>query len=264
MTEPIRPLRSRALIGMVHLAPLPGSPASKWSLDRIIAQACTDALHLSESGFDALLMENFGDAPFRATTVDAHTVACMTVVGRAVRQAVSLPIGINVLRNDATAALAIATTCDAAFVRVNVHCGVYATDQGIIEGRADETLRYRNRLNNNTAIFADVHVKHASPLRAQPISMAAEEVAYRGRADGIIVTGTGTGKPTCIEDVLRVREAVPDRPIFVASGATINKVHDLLAIADGIIVGTAIKENGQTTAPVDRARAEAFFKAARN
>jgi membrane complex biogenesis BtpA family protein len=248
---------------MVHLAPLPGSPACELPLERICQDACRDAGVLAEAGFDAIVMENFGDSPFRALTVDPHTVAAMTMVARAIRRDVDLPLGINVLRNDALAAVAIATVCEAAFVRVNIHTGVYATDQGIIEGRADETLRYRKKLGSRVAILADVHVKHASPLLAQSIAEAAEEAAYRGRADGLIVSGTGTGKPTSMVDLQAVRQAVPDRPVFVGSGASVKNVSELLSVADGVIVGTTIKRGGRTTAAVDAERARAFVKAAR-
>lgn len=256
-------LPPRALIGMVHLAPLPGSPASELPLERICENARTDARMLADAGFDAIVVENFGDSPFRATTVDPHTIAAMTLVARSIRNEVSLPLGINVLRNDALAAVAIATICEAAFVRINIHTGVYATDQGIIEGRADETLRYRKKLGSRTAIFADVHVKHASPLLVQPIAEAAEEAAYRGRADALIVSGTGTGKPTSVIDLKAVRDAVPDRPILVGSGASVRTIRELLSIADGAIIGTAIKQDGRTTGPVDPERARAFVQAAR-
>ncbi len=257
-------LPEHALIGMVHLAPLPGSPAGEQSLEHICEDACSDARLLAEAGFDAIIVENFGDSPFRATMVDPHTVSCMTIIARAIRREVDLPIGINVLRNDALAAVAIATVCEAAFVRINVHTGVYATDQGIIEGRADETLRYRRRLDSWVGILADIHVKHASPLLNQSIELAAEEAAYRGRADGLIVSGAGTGKPTSLADLRAVRDAVPDKPIFVGSGATVENIRELLAIADGVIIGTAIKQDGCTTAPVDPARAEAFVREARS
>src|SRR5207253_4051235 len=191
-------LQPRALIGMLHLPPLPGSPEGQWPLARIIEYTCEDARRLAAAGFHALIIENFGDAPFRATCVDAHTVASMTIVARAVRSAVDLPLGINVLRNDPLAAIAIATVVGAQFIRVNVHAGVYATDQGIIEGRADETLRYRKLIGSSAAIFADVHVKHAQPLSCPNIAEAAEETAYRARADGLIVSGAGTGKPTSL------------------------------------------------------------------
>lgn len=262
----------RALIGMVHLQPLPGSPGSTLPLTAVVEAARSDARALAEAGFDALMIENFGDAPFRPGAVDAHTVSAMTVVVQAVRSEVDIPIGINVLRNDARAAIAIAVVCDATFVRVNIHCGAYATDQGIIEGQADETLRYRRRLGGGAlgaddapapAIFADVHVKHASPLLSQSIAEAAEETAYRGRADGLIVSGTATGKPTPPDDVHAVRKAVPDRPILIGSGATSDNARELLAVADGIIVGTAIKQDGRTSAPVDPLRAAAFVQAAK-
>lgn len=258
------PLPPKALVGMVHLDALPGSPACTESLRAIIESACADARALRDAGFGAIMVENFGDAPFRAVRVDPHTVACMTVVARAVREAVAIPIGINVLRNDAQAALAVATVAQADFVRINVHCGVYATDQGIIEGRADDTLRYRSLLGSTVAIAADVHVKHARPLSTEDIASAAEETAYRGRADALIVSGTGTGKPTDLADLRTVRAAVPDRPLVVGSGASPDSVRELLAIADAIIVGTSIKQGGRTTAPVDAARARALVAAARS
>lgn len=272
MDGPIRRLPDQAIIGMVHLAPLPGSPAGRQPLSKVVQAACHDARLLADAGFDALIIENFGDAPFRPTTVDPHTVAFMTVAVRAVMAAVSIPVGVNVLRNDAIAAVAIAGVCGAAFVRVNVHTGAYATDQGLMEGRADETLRYRRRLTggaqgNQTAampaILADVHVKHAMPLAAAPIAQTAEEAAYRGRADGLIVSGAATGKPTDLADLKAVREAVPDRPVYVGSGVTPDTVAEWLAVANGVIVGTAIKRDGLTTAPVDAARAAALVKAAR-
>lgn len=264
MATSLRPLPPRALIGMVHLAPLPGSPSESHTLNEVLRLALEDAKALADAGFDALMIENFGDAPFRATEVDPHTVAAMSLVARTVRRAVDVPLGINVLRNDTRAALAIATCCEAAFVRVNVHVGVYATDQGIIEGRADETLRYRRRLNSDVAILADVHVKHAVPMSHPSIAEAAEETAYRGKADGLIVSGTATGKPTSLEDLRTVRLAVPDRPVYVGSGASAANIRALLQCADGAIVGTAVKQDGRTTAPVDPLRAKTFIQAARS
>jgi hypothetical protein len=208
------------------------------------------------------MMENFGDAPFRPGAVDPHTVACMTVIARRLAEVVPLPLGINVLRNDPIAALAIAHTVGAKFIRANVHCGVYATDQGMIEGRADETLRYRRAIGCSAAILADVHVKHASPMLQQSIEEAAEETAYRGRADALIVSGSGTGKATAMNDLYAVRKVVPDRPLLVGSGVNAQTVRDILQVADGVIVGTAVKENASTTAPVDARLAGDFVKAA--
>lgn len=266
----LRPLTAPAVVGMVHLPALPGSPGHRRPMARLIDHALTDARRLEEAGCDAVLMENFGDAPFRATKVDPHTVAAMTMVGLAIRREVGLPLGVNVLRNDPRAALAVATAVGASFVRINVHCGVYATDQGVIEGRADDTLRYRRRLSpvadgagNGVALLADVMVKHARPMSTGNIAEAAEETAYRGRADGLIVSGTATGRPTRLEDLRAVRQAVPDRFLLAGSGVTADSVRGLLDVADGVIVGTSIKEGGVTTAPVSLDRARTLVDAVR-
>ena len=133
-----------------------------------------------------LLVENFGDAPFSAERLEPVTIASMGIIAAQVRSATSLPLGVNALRNDARAALGIAVAAEASFIRVNVHTGVAATDQGMVEGRADETLRLRQRLNPDVGIFADVHVKHAAPISQPDLVLAAEETAYRGMADAVI------------------------------------------------------------------------------
>lgn len=260
MFEPPRPF----LIGMVHLPALPGSPNHRLSMARIIEAASKDARTLAEAGFDAVMIENYGDAPFTAHRIDAASVAAMAVIADRVREASGLTIGINALRNDARSALAIAAATNAEFVRVNVHTGVYATDQGFITGQADETMHYRRRLGVDVAVFADVHVKHSMPISQPDLAEAARETAYRGFADGLIVTGVATGRPTDASQVRRVKEAVPDRPVIIGSGATTESIRALLDICDGAIVGTHIKENAQTTAPIDPRRAAAYIRAARS
>ncbi len=249
------------MIGVIHLPPLPGSPAHFLPMDAIVDHALRDAQTLATAGFNALIIENFGDAPFHATTLPPASLAALAVVADRVRQTVRLPLGINALRNDARGALGIAAAAGACFVRVNVHTGVAATDQGLIEGRACETLEYRKLLGHRVAILADVHVKHATPLNEPDIVRAARDTAYRGLADGLIVTGRATGEPVDLDELRRVREAVPDRRLFVGSGATVDNVRDLFEIATGVIVGTAIKVGGDTASPVDEASARAFINA---
>jgi membrane complex biogenesis BtpA family protein len=212
---------------------------------------------------DGILLENFGDVPFGKGRVEAHTVAAMTMAVSAVRQAVGVPLGVNVLKNDSKSATAIASVTNCQFVRVNVHVGAMITDQGIIEGDAYETTRYRKELGSVVKIFADVLVKHASPLGDQSLQQVAEDTAHRGLADAIIVTGSGTGQPTQLEDVDRVKEAVPDIPVLAGSGVDEDNVARLLSVADGAIVGTGVKEGGLTTNPVDRARVERLMAALR-
>ncbi len=256
-------LPSPALIGVIHLLPLPGSPRHTLPVEEIAARAIADARTLRDAGFDAAIIENYGDAPFAPDALPPASVAAMAVAADQVRRETNLRIGINALRNDARAALGIAAATAASFIRVNVHTGVYATDQGIIEGRADETLRYRKLLGARIAIFADVCVKHARPLSEPDIARAAKDTAYRGLADALIVTGPATGEPTDLDHIRRVVQAVPDRRVFVGSGATAETAAELLTIAGGIIVGTAIKQDRRTENPIDPALAQAFVHAAR-
>jgi hypothetical protein len=240
----------KPLVGMVHLLPLPGSPRFAGDFDTVIQHALLDAHALEEGGADGIIVENFGDAPFHKY-VEAHTTAAMAIVVREVVRAVSVPVGVNVLRNDAKAAMAIAATAGAQFIRVNVHTGAMVTDQGILEGRADETLRYRKILDAEVKIFADVFVKHAAPLGEQTLEQAAKDTAYRGLADALIVSGAGTGEATDLDDVRRVKAAVSDVPIFVGSGVNAGNVAEILSVADGVIVGTSLKVDGKVENPVD-------------
>ncbi len=254
----------RPLIGVVHLQPLPGAP--KWAGDMaaVLARASADARALAEGGVDALLVENYGDQPFWKDHVPAETVAALAVAARAVRDACpELPLGVNCLRNDAHAALAVAAAAGAAFVRVNVLTGAVLTDQGVTQGRAAEVLRARQSIAPRVLIAADVLVKHATPLVPTTVAEAARDAAGRGAADAIIVTGTHTGRATALDDVRAAREAAPGVPVLVGSGATAETIADILRVADGAIVGTAFERDGETGAPVELPRVRRLVAAAR-
>lgn len=253
-------LPSPALIGVIHLPALPGNASSMLTMDAILAHALADARALTAAGFDAAFIENFGDAPF-GKTLSPASLAAMAVVADHVRRDTGIRIGINALRNDPVAALSIAAACSATFIRVNVHTGVYATDQGLIEGNAAETLRVRKALGGRVAILADVHVKHAMPLSMTDIAQSARDTAYRGLADGLIVTGQATGMVVDAEDLKRVTAAVPDRRVFVGSGATTENAAAMLRFANGVIVGTSLKRDGVVSNPIDPDRARAFIRA---
>lgn len=255
------PLSSRALIGTIHLAPLPGSPASIDAVAAIEEKALVDAAAWVEGGADAVIVENFGDAPFHPHTVPPHTTAVMTRITREIAQRFLLPVGVNVLRNDGFAALGVALAAGAAFIRVNVFIGAAVTDQGIIEGKAHDLLRYRNRIGSDTAIAADVDVKHARPLAAVPISQSARDASLRGRADALIVTGPETGSSPAPDDLAAVRRAVPDAYLIAGSGVTPANAAEIFRIADAAIVGTWCKEGGVVTAAVDAGRVAALKEA---
>jgi len=257
----------RSVVGMIHLDALPGAPAFDGDREAIREGMRRDARRLEDGGVDALLVENFGDAPFHADDVPKHVVASMTALVRELADVVDLPLGVNVLRNDAEAALSIAAAAGASFVRVNVHTGARLTDQGVVTGRAAETVRLRDRLDADVSILADVDVKHSAPLADRPLSEDIAELVERGQADGLIASGAGTGQAmdwTQLEQVVDSRDAIDDAvPVFVGSGVTSETVADTLALADGAIVGTALKEDGRTTAPVDTERVRRLVTAAR-
>ena len=248
-------------IGVVHLPPLPGAPRWAGSMSAVVGRAVADAQAYERGGAHALVIENFHDVPFARGAVAPETVAAMAVTASAIRGEVSLPIGFNVLRNDARAGVALCAACGGAFLRVNVHAGVMLTDQGLIEGNAYETLRARRRLCPEAKILADVHVKHAVPLGNWPLEAAARDTLERGLADALIVSGAGTGLATELDDVRRVRAACPRAKVLLGSGVTAANLKPFLSFVDGVIVGSSLKRNGRLANPVDPKRVEALAKA---
>ena len=250
------------LIGMVHLGPLPGSARSV-PLDETINRAVSDAVDLVDAGFDALMIENFGDAPFFAVDVPKVTIAAMTRAIAAIAAEIEVPFGVNVLRNDALGALAVAAATGAHFIRINVLSGSMSTDQGPIIGRATEVARLKAALTPDVAILADVMVKHAAPPPGLTLEQAAADLWERAGADGIIVSGTGTGEALDRRDLDTVHATVPDAPLYAGSGVTEDTVADILTVCAGVIVGTATKIDGVTANRVDPVRARAIVEAAK-
>lgn len=247
---------------MVHLPPLPGSPQSSLPLSACEESAVRDAVALADGGADGLIIENFGDAPFRPGRVDPHTVASMTRIGLRIRTEVDLSIGVNVLRNDALSALGIALAIGASFIRVNILSGAMATDQGLITGEADQLMRLRRELGaSGIRVMADVLVKHAAPLAPQTIEDAVEDIIVRGLADAVIVSGSATGKATSLSELQRAREAALGTPVYIGSGATADTIPSLMPPAYGVIAGTSLKTDGNVQAAVDTARVRAFARA---
>jgi membrane complex biogenesis BtpA family protein len=251
----------KLLIGVVHLKPLPGAPGYRGDLQNIRKLAVADAQNYQRGGAHAVFIENFGDVPFTKGRVGPETVAAMAVIGFAVREAIDLPIGFNVLRNDAAAALALCAACGGNFIRVNVLTGAMLTDQGLIEGQAFETMRLRTRLCPQVEVFADVHVKHAVPMGNWTIEDSARDTLERGLADGVIVSGSGTGKAADQSDVQRVRRACPGSPLFLGSGVTLENIKTFLPIADAFIVGSSLKKAGKLMNPVDPKRVNQLLRA---
>lgn len=249
------------VIGVVHLLPLPTSPRWGGDLKAVIDRAEQEATALASGGVHGIIVENFFDAPFPRNAVDPAVVSAMTVVIHQLKQMVTLPIGINVLRNDARSALAIASCVNAQFIRVNVLTGVMATDQGLIEGEAHELLRYRRELGSDVKILADVLVKHARPLSSPNLTTAVQETIQRGLADGVILSGWATGSPPNLEDLELASAAARGTPVFIGSGASWENIPQLIQAADGVIVSSSLKRRGQIEQPIDPNRVGQFIEA---
>lgn len=218
---------------------------------------------MAAGGVDGIIVENFFDAPFVKDEVDAAVVSSMTLIVRRLLDLVVLPVGVNVLRNDAKSAMAIASSCGCPFIRVNVLTGAMATDQGIIEGKANPLLRYRRELGSEVAILADVLVKHAQPLSTPNLAFAARETLERGLADAIAISGWGTGSPPVPEDLKTAAEVAEGAPVLIGSGATWDNIAQLMPFADGAIVASSLKRHGNIKDVIDPIRVQSFVEAAR-
>jgi hypothetical protein len=251
------------IIGVVHLLPLPTSPRWGGSLKAVINRAEQEVTALASGGVDGVIVENFFDAPFTKNQVDPAVVSAMTLIVQRLMNLVTLPVGINVLRNDAQSALAIATCVHAQFIRVNVLTGIMATDQGLIEGQAHQLLRYRRELGSDVKIFADVLVKHARPLGSPNLTTAVQETIERGLADGVILSGWATGSPPSLEDLELASAAADGTPVFIGSGANWENIPTLMQAADGVIVSSSLKRRGKIEQPIDPIRVSQFVEALR-
>lgn len=253
----------RPLIGMIHLDALPGTPNAKHSVADLAQRAVADAEIYWDSGFSAVMIENMHDRPYLKGGVGPEIVAAMSAIGREVRRAVTLPLGVQVLAAADREAIAVAHACGATFVRVEGFAFAHVADEGIIEGNAGELMRFRRAIGaESVRIFADIKKKHASHAITGDIDIVeAARAAEFLLADGVIVTGTSTGKVTDAGEVFTVHSAL-DLPVFVGSGVTAENLGEY-AEADGFIVGSSVKRNGVWSDPLDRARAVALGKAFR-
>ncbi len=250
--------KRKPIIGCIHLLPLPGAPFYDGKLEKVYNRAIYEADILSQY-LDGIIIENFGDTPFYPDQVSPATIAAMSMLTKAVTSRVSVPVGVNVLRNDAIAALSIATAAGADFIRVNVHMNAVVADQGIIQGMAHESLRLRKALHSKVQIFADVGVKHAQALAGRGIALEAVDMAERGMVDALIVSGTRTGAATSTEKLAEVKGA-SRKPVLVGSGTNPDNYQELSQYADAFIVGSYFKKAGKAQNIVEEKRVKDFVE----
>ena len=258
--------RSKVIIGVVHLAPLPGAPRHEGqSVEAIYQRGLADARAYLGGGIDGLIVENHGDVPFsKPDDIGPETSAHMAVAADRIRREFGKPIGINVLANAAIPALAIASAAAAGFIRVNQWANAYVANEGIVEGAAAKAMRYRASLKaNGVKIFADAHVKHGAHaiVGDRPVEEQVRDLAFFD-ADVIIATGQRTGHAADIEYIRMIKQA-SHLPTLVGSGVTTGNVNDILQVADGVIVASSLKVDGVWWNPVEPHRVRAFMAALR-
>ncbi len=254
------------LIGMVHVHALPGTAGSDMDPISIVEQAVEEACVLEEAGFDAVMLENMHDTPYMLREVGPEVVACMTAVTSAVRCALDVPLGVQILAGANTAALAVAHASGADFIRAEGFCFATVADEGLMsEADAGPLLRYRRSIDaDHIAILADIRKKHSSHAITRDLSIAdwAHAAEFMG-ADGVVVTGTATGQATDLDELTQAASAC-ELPVFAASGVTADTIRSTLDAAHGAIVGSSIKEGGTWRHPVDVALTQTMVTRARS
>ncbi|MBL8155216.1 MAG: BtpA/SgcQ family protein [Anaerolineae bacterium] len=252
----------KPIIGMVHLLPLPESPDFAGSLEGIYSRALHDATALSDAGVDALIVENFSDEPFWIGEPTAAQLALMAAITALIRQQVSLPVGVNVQFNAWQAEIALAYACRADFVRVEVFVDTVLMAQGTVQPCSAQIRRYRRALGaDRVLLLADIQTKYTQNIIPQPLRQSAIDAQNAG-ADALIVTGAATGQATPLDAVAEAKQAVR-LPVLVGSGTHQQNVAEVLSVADGAIVGSSLKEDGDVLKPVSLERSRHFMSAAR-
>jgi membrane complex biogenesis BtpA family protein len=253
----------RALIGVVHLQALPGTPANKLDLATIKSIAVDEAGVYKEAGFHGILIENTHDRPYLRAEVGPEIVTTMSVIGAAVRGAVALPLGVQVLAGANSGALAVALACGADFVRVEGFVFAHVADEGLIESSAGALLRYRRAIGaDHVRIFGDIKKKHsAHAITADVDIVETAKAAEFFAVDGVIISGIATGEPAEPSEVAAVAKAV-SVPTLVGSGVTAENINEF-AKADAFVVGSSIKKDGLWSNPIDMQRTRKLTQAFR-
>lgn len=248
---------NKPVIGVIHLPPLPGSPAYNGTkLQDIIKRALNDAEKYVENSVDAIIIENYCDAPFSVRVTEPETLASLAIISWEIKKRYRIPIGLNILRNSGVEATAIACILGLDFIRVNSLVEHVLAPEGVLSPIARDLFKKKSCLRCNLKIFADINVKHGVPL--YPLETAIRETEERGKADAIIVTGERTGEAPDPPIVYYVKK-VSKKPVIIGSGVNVENVKLYFRLTDGFIVGTYFKKQGVAANPVDPNRVKKFM-----
>jgi membrane complex biogenesis BtpA family protein len=253
----------KPVIAMVHFGALPGSPlyhATK-GVDGLIAGCARDLDALQKAGFDAVMFGNENDRPYEFAVDTASTATMAYVIGR-LKSEIRVPFGVNVLW-DPMSTMALAAATGAAFVR-EIFTGTYASDMGPWNPDAGKALRYRDRLGRrDLAVLYNVSAEFAYSLDRRSLADRARSAVFSSIPDAILVSGAITGEAAEMSELEAVKSALPHTPVLANTGVKHATVSDVLKVADGCIVGSSLKVDGNTWNPVDPERAAEFMRLAR-
>ena len=254
----------RALIGVVHVQALPGTPAHKLDVAAITTIAVDEARIYRDAGFHGLLIENTHDRPYLKSSIGPEIVAAMSVIGAEIRRHVALPLGVQILAGANESALAVALACGGSFIRVEGYVFAHVADEGLIEASAGSLLRYRRTIGaDHIRVFADIKKKHsAHAITADVDIVETAKAAEFFSIDGVIVSGVATGEPAQPHEVAAVAGAV-SMPTLVGSGISAENI-GAFSQADAFIVGSSIKQDGLWSNPIDPDRALTLVRAFQN
>lgn len=253
----------KPVIAMAHLGPLPGAPGydRAGGVQKLVDGAAADIENLQAAGVDAIMFGNEGDRPY-VLKAPPEGLAAMAAIISALKPMIRVPLGVNYLWDPvATVALAVAT--GAVFAR-EIFTGVYASDMGLWEPRCAEALRLRDNCGRaDLKLLFNINAEFAAPLDTRPAGLKARSAVFSSLADIICVSGPITGQPVNQSELKEVKEALPNTPVFANTGVNMSNVEGILSIADGCVVGTALKVEGNTWNAVDRDRASQFMEKVR-
>ena len=246
----------KPIIGMVHIGALPGTPLYDPDLD-LVAAARADLLALQDAGFDAVMFGNENDRPYEFSVDMASTASMAAIIGQ-LKADISVPFGVNVLW-DPMSSVALGVATGAAFMR-EIMTGTYASDMGPWNPDAGEALRYRNRLGRqDMAMLYNISAEFAYSLDQRSLADRARSAVFSSIPDAVLVSGQITGEAAALSDLQAVKEALPDTPVLANTGVRHNSVAQVLAVADGCIVGSSLKVDGNTWNAIDPERARDFI-----
>ena len=250
----------KPVIGMVHFGALPGTPLFDPALD-LLAAARADLTALQSAGVDAVMFGNENDRPYEFEVDRASTATMATLIGQ-LKSEISVPFGVNVLW-DPMSTVALGAATGAAFVR-EIFTGTYASDMGLWAPDAGRAMRYRDRLGrSDMAMLYNVSAEFACSLDQRPLPDRARSAVFSSIPDAVLVSGQITGEAAALSDLEAVKSVLPDTPVLANTGVKHETVADVLKVADGCIVGSSLKVDGDTWNPVDPERAADFMERAR-